>query len=273
LAGGIVSIGTGPDTIGGTAAEARNVISGNGQNAGIQVSTSSVSGPVIQGNYIGTDVTGTVALGNFFGIWLNFSQFGNAMIGGTTSAAANLISGNQSDGVLIGSNTRNTQILGNRIGTDITGTNALGNGGNGVKIINAAPNNRIGGLFTGEANTIAFNVGNGVFLEGPTATGNAIRANKIFANGGLGIDIFGEGVTPNDAGDGDQGPNNAQNFPVLTSVTPNSSPNTVNGTLNSAPNTQFRIDFYSNTSCDSSGSGEGAQFLETRAVNTASVET
>lgn len=257
--GGIFSGGTGPDTIGGTVAGARNVISGNLNNAGIFIQSGTSTGPIIQGNLIGTDVTGTVALGNFFGIWLNFGpSLGNSTIGGTVAGARNVISGNRSDGVLISGNSRNNQLHGNFIGTDISGTQPLGNSGNGVKIEAAAVTNRIGGTSADQGNTIAFNAGNGVLVfASSSATGNSIRRNSIFSNGALGIDLGGDGVTPNDPGDSDPGPNNMQNFPVITSVTTNGTQTTITGTLNSTPNTTFSVNFYSSSACDSSGNGEG----------------
>jgi hypothetical protein len=260
--GGIFSGGSGPDTIGGTTAGARNVISGNQNNAGIFVQSGTSVGPVIQGNLIGTDVTGTIALGNFFGIWLNFGpSLGNSTIGGAVSNARNIISGNRSHGILISGDSRNNQLLGNFIGTDITGTKPLGNAGDGIQIEASANSNRIGGNAVGQGNTIAFNRNNGVLLTGnPFALiANSIRSNAIFSNGLLGIDLGGDGVTPNDPGDGDSGFNNFQNFPVITSVTGNSSQTTITGTLNSTPNTAFSINFYSNSSCDPSGNGEGAK--------------
>lgn len=257
--GGIFAGGMGNDTIGGTVAGARNVISGNLNNAGIFVQSSTSNGATIQGNFIGTDVTGTMSLGNAFGIWLNFGSGGNSTIGGVTAAARNIISGNRSDGIFITAFSRNNQIHGNFIGTDITGNLPLGNAGNGVKVDSSASSNRIGGGVSGQGNTIAFNQGNGVLITGgPDANGNAILRNSIFSNTGLGIDLIGDGVTQNDQGDGDIGPNNIQNFPVITSITGNSSQTTITGNLNSTPSTTFSLNFYSSSVCDPSGNGEGA---------------
>src|SRR6185503_18867170 len=83
----------------------------------------------------------------------------------------------------------------------------------------------------------------------------------------LGIELGVEGVTPNDVNDTDTGPNQRQNFPVITTVlSANSS--TIQGTLKSIPNATFQIDFYSNAAVDPSGNGEGAQFFGTTSVNT-----
>ena len=70
-------------------------------------------------------------------------------------------------------------------------------------------------------------------------------------------------MTPNDPGDTDEGANNLTNFPVLTAVAGG-----VQGTLNSIPDTTFRIEFFGNTACDASGNGEGATFLGATAVTT-----
>jgi hypothetical protein len=111
------------NTIGGTTASARNLISGN-TSAGIGLNGGNGTfGNVIQGNYIGTDASGTRAVPNGTGIGL--LAVGNNTIGGTNSGAGNLISGN-GDGVLLNDCT-NIVIQGNLIGTDKTGTVALGN--------------------------------------------------------------------------------------------------------------------------------------------------
>ena len=85
---------------------------------------------------------------------------------------------------------------------------------------------------------------------------NVLSSNAIFSNGGLGINLNGGGITANDAGDGDAGANNLQNFPVLAGAAGG-----VQGTLNSTPNTTFRIEFFGSSACDASGNGEGATFL------------
>ena len=69
----------------------------------------------------------------------------------------------------------------------------------------------IGGTAVGAGNLVAFNSGSGVTIM--SEFGNAVRGNSIFLNGALGIDLHGDGVTPNDPGDGDGGANGRQNFP------------------------------------------------------------
>ena len=248
------------NTVGGTVDTARNVISGN-VNEGVRLggTIDLATGNFVQGNYIGTDATGLVAVSNFRGIWIQTNGSSN-IIGGTTSGARNIISGNAHNGVQIGPGTvTNNLVQGNFIGTDVNGDLALGNNLAGVSIAGAA-NNTIGGTAAGAGNTIAFNGGDGVFVE--TGTGNTVLGNSIFSNTGLGIDLGADGVTANDAGDGDTGPNNLQNFPLVTFATSGSI--IIQGTLNSAASTQFRLEFFSNTSCDPSGNGEGKTFRAPR---------
>ncbi|WP_442975254.1 hypothetical protein, partial [Salmonella enterica] len=117
-------------------------------------------------------------------------------------------------------------------------------------------------------NTIAFSGQNsatynmGVRISDTAGTGNTLSANSIYSSAGLGIDLRGDGVTANDAGDADTGANNLQNFPVLTlAKTDASSQLSVSGTLNSTANSYFRIEFFASPSADSSGYGEGQIYL------------
>src|SRR5439155_1349078 len=115
---------------------------------------------------------------------------------------------------------------------------------------------------------IAFNLGAGVVVQGVGATGNPIRGNAIYSNGALGIDLGGDGVTPNDAGDADNGPNRLQNFPVLSGALAAGGTTRVAGTLNSLANTTFALDFYASAAADPSGFGEGARYLGSAQVTT-----
>jgi len=234
--------------------------------AGI-VLTDTATGNEISGNFIGTDVTGNSSFGNRFGI--NIAGDNN-VIGGAIADSRNLISGNTEDGINLLFGASGNQILGNFIGTDITGAAALGNGDDGISILD--DNNLIGGSDAG--NTIAFNDDTGVAVQ-IEATGNAILDNSIFDNENLGIDLDGDGgevdndgVTPNDGEDEDTGGNNLQNYPILTAAIRGTADTSIEGTLNSTPNTDFTVQFFSNQELDPSGFGEGETFLGQTTVTT-----
>jgi hypothetical protein len=137
------------NTIGGTSAAARNLISGN-DASGIVVQTS--NGATIQGNLIGTDVSGALAIPNGQGISL--PQSTNVIIGGAADGARNVLSGNLGDGILISYGSGHV-IQGNFIGTDITGTRALGSP-EGIND-SAGTSLTIGGAGAGEGNLISGN--------------------------------------------------------------------------------------------------------------------
>src|SRR5262249_22800030 len=91
-----------------------------------------------------------------------------------------------------------------------------------------------------------------------------ILSNPIFGNGALGIDLGGDGVTPNDPGDGDTGANNLQNFPVfpaLSAAVSSGSSTIIQGTLDSAPNTSFLLQFFAVPVAPASGHGQGNVLL------------
>ncbi|MFY9608130.1 MAG: HYR domain-containing protein, partial [Blastocatellia bacterium] len=180
------------NTIGGTAAGARNVISGSEIEGFVIVNSSSGSsatGNLVQGNFIGTDVSGTAALGNF-GEAVAIGAANNT-IGGTAAGARNVISGNNGQGIaILGGDATGNQVQGNYIGTDINGTAALSNTADGVDIINAA-NNTIGGTAAGARNVISGNNLNGIVVTNPGASGNQILGNYI------GVDATGTAVLGN----------------------------------------------------------------------------
>lgn len=263
-AGGILLFGGSTTTVGGTAAGARNVVSGNG-GGGILILQDFCQ---VQGNYFGTDANGTAAVGNGSeGVLLNGGD--NNTIGGTSAAARNIISGNGNGGVIIAFSADGNTVQGNYIGTDVSGATGLGNGLNfpGVFIEGTCINNLIGGTVAGAGNIIAFNQAPGVSVV-TNSTRDAILGNSIFSNSALGIDLEGDDVTANDNCDGDTGANNRQNYPVITSVTTGATTTTINGTLNSVAAADYRLEFFSNVACDSTGSGEGQTFLGATTVHT-----
>jgi uncharacterized repeat protein (TIGR01451 family) len=250
-------------TIGGTVSGVRNIISGN---ATFGIGLGNSSGNLVQGNFIGTDITGTLALGNSqMGVQATTASANNTF-GGTAPGARNVVSANGIHGFQIRqTGTDGNLVQGNLIGTQSDGTSSLPNQGFGVLIENVANNNSIGGTAGGAGNVIAFNPAG---IRVASGTGNAILGNEIFSNEGVGIDLGVDGITPNDPGDGDTGANNLQNFPVLTAATSGASGTTISGDLNSTPLTTFRIEFFSNLACDALGNGEGQVFVGSINVTT-----
>lgn len=242
-----------------------NLISGN-DVYGIQAYDNNDS--TIQANLIGTEVTGASALPNgATGIWLNASS--RTLVGGTSAAQRNVIVasgvGCCEAGIYLSSADDN-DILGNRIGVGATG-NAIGNNWVGVYLDGSSDLNQVGDVTAGAGNLIANNADAGVVVAA-NGYGNTVRGNSIHDNGGLGIDLNQDGVTPNDAGDRDNGGNRLQNFPVLTTSASNVNGTELTGTLNSRANRQYTLDFYANATCDSSGNGEGATYLGSATTTT-----
>ena len=260
----------GSTAIGGAVAGAGNVISGNAMDGVlIQGSTSTEPGytpylgNTIQGNYIGTDSTGTIAIPNHGnGVTLTSGATNNT-IGGTQPGAGNLIAYNAQNGVSI---------------DPASGTN--NNGAPGVA------NNTI-------ANTILSNTGAGVRVV--SGTGNRISENSIYLNGALGIDTDTAGENTNThCNSSATGANNLQNSPTLTAgsgtvfisatatdpngntsefsntvqATGSGSMLTLLGSFDSLPNTVYTIEFFSNPTADGSGFGQGKTFLGSTSITT-----
>ncbi len=196
--------GTG-NTVGGTASGARNVISAAGLVA-VQFDGAGVQGNVIQGNYIGTDITGTVAIPSRDGVAI-LNGATNNTVGGTAVGAGNVVSASTEYGVSIGSASNNV-VIGNLIGTNAAGTAALANGWYGVEMDTGAAGNTVGGTAAGARNVISGNTLGGVYLTGAGVTGNTIEGNFIgtdktgsaaVGNTGDGVEITG-GSTANTIG-------------------------------------------------------------------------
>ncbi len=192
--------GAADNVIGGTTAATQNVIAGNTLD-GIYITGTGSDRNTIQGNYIGVDATGVVAMGNGDdGVEIRSDD---NIIGGNTAGARNIISGNTSDGIaLVGDN---NLVQGNYIGTDVTGTVDLGNADDGIDI--SGSNNTIGGTTAGARNIISGNA-DGVEIGNSTTTGNVVQGNYIgtdvtgtldLGNSDDGIQIF-NGATLNTIG-------------------------------------------------------------------------
>ncbi len=252
------------NTIGGGASGSGNLISGNTQQ-GIEI-TALGTGTIVQGNFIGTDITGTLDRGNSTdGI---FVGAGGVIIGGANAGEGNLISGNNGEGIEFnGVTATNNLVLGNTIGASVNGSAGLPNAGSGVFITANSRSNIIGGILAGHANLIAFNGADGISVSAAANTNNTFRGNSIFSNGNLGIDLGTSGITPNDAGDADTGANQLQNFPVLDAVTNTPSGVIIAGTISSQNGTTYALDFYSNTAPAPAGT-EGQTYLGSTNVTT-----
>jgi hypothetical protein len=216
---------------GGSGSLIRGLVINRFSSQGIDVFSSSaaLTNVRIEGNFVGTDPSGTQALGNRGdGIEMDASD---SVVGGSTVAKRNVISGNDVDGLSV-SAVNDVRVENNLIGTEADGVGTLGN------------------LF------------NGVDVSG--TTGVSIVRNSIFSNGQLGIDLGVDGRTLNDLGDADSGANDLQNFPILTSAKTGGGKTTVKGKLNSRPNSGYLIQFFSNPS----GTDEGKKFVGQKSVTT-----
>lgn len=240
-----------------------NLIQGNvvsGCNYGIKIEGS--GGPIpnkLYGNHIGTDPTGSRMLGDVTAIEVNSAP--GTIVGDATPGLGNVIGGSRT-GMFLASADK-AVIQGNFIGTNEAGVVDLGNSGPGIYVVNSN-GVIIGGAPLGSGNVIAYNAAGGIVLGSPPSGTTpptypincAIRGNSIYQNGGTtqGIDLNGDGPTPNEVGDADEGANHLQNFPVLSSANTRSGGNSnnpgdgstsISGTLSSAPSTTYTVDFYS----------------------------
>jgi hypothetical protein len=283
-ADGITNIGNGRhgihisgdnNTIGGfSSASQRNVFSNNARN-GVALSANADNNSIAQ-NFIGTTVDGMGAAANQAG-GIYIDGVDNAVFGAPFAGGENIISGNTGYGIRI-ENGDQSVILRNYIGIARDGITSLPNGANGIEILGQAFDNEIGGPvfyaraaglapFT-NANWIAYNAGHGIVLGntgGNDPDANMLYQNAIYANGGLGIDLGNDGVDINDPGDGDDGPNGHQNYPVLSGVT--GSP-ILTVTLQSEGDREYDIDLFRNQTCDPSGYGEGQGYITTIMITT-----
>ncbi len=259
---GLHIVGASEAQIGGTSETARNVISGNLLD-GIFITkfiTVAATGNVIQGNYIGTDATGTRAVPNLkSGIALEYAEA--TQIGGTGPGEGNVISGNFLHGIdlALTANAMKNLIYGNRIGANAFGNGPVGNGLAGIHIPLNTHGALIGGTGAGQANTIAFNSGAGV----ASSAGRALHVapNVFHSNGGLGLDLFDDGVTANR-------PGATNNFPVVTLASDIGGGTSVAGDLDAKAATTFDVHVFSSLSCDPSGHGEGREYHKTIPVTT-----
>jgi hypothetical protein len=207
--------------------------------AGVLIQTSGADSNTVSGNYLGTDSTGSSGLGNKQGVVINFGPQGN-VVGGDTPEERNVISGNDQYGVYVmGESADRNIVSGNYIGTDATGTQALGNGGTGVAISYGSQNNTVGGDTEGERNIISGNDGDGVSISEDDTINNTVSGNYIgtvvsgtqaLGNTGDGVQISG-GAQNNTVGGDTEGERNviSSNRTGVYIVSADTMSNTVSG--------------------------------------------
>jgi hypothetical protein len=262
------------NTAGGTTAATRNIISGNG-GYGVVIGDPGTTGNVVEGNFIGVGRNGASEVANGAGALISNGAQNNT-VGGAAAGAGNVLSGNFTRGVWItDTNTDGNLVQGNIIGLAADGVTAVANAWQGVIIINGAASNVIGLSIGGSGlgNRIACNGNEGVAIYNNSSIGNTIRGNNIYSNSYIGINLVGGtensyGVTANHAGGAVPGPNDLQNYPVITNAETSGVNTIISGTLNSTVNRTFLIDCYRNTTADPSGYGEGQIYAGSATIST-----
>ncbi len=184
VSGGSTNTRIGTNADGADDSAERNIISGNTQN-GVLISGTTTTTVTVAGNFIGTDSTGTLDRGNTLdGIAVSSSS--GHLIGGSTAAARNIISGNDDDGLsIIGTSSSNT-VSGNYFGVDLTGANRVGNSRNAVRLSDGATSNTVGGSSVNARNVISggtsASFGRGVYISGSGTSQNIVSGNYIGLN-------------------------------------------------------------------------------------------
>jgi len=213
-----------------------NVISGN-DGSGIVVGNSATSADAIAiaANNIGLDAEFQSALPNGDGsstsggvVCRRSTDIGSDFV---STIGANVIAGNEGQGISLTGNCRGWDITDNHIGTTPEGASSLGNTGNGIRLAGGGASIgavRIGyGRFESisdgsNGNIIAHNISNGVLVGSSSSstdvTGVSVRGNAIYQNDEFGVDLGADGITNNDTRDIDDGPNRLQNHPEIKSA-------------------------------------------------------
>jgi len=168
------------NVIGGRHPSQANLISGN--QIGISIIGATTSGVIIEGNFIGTDISGATAIPNL-DVGLSIANGATSVtVGGATSAARNVISGNGQHGIrLVGIDDETIKVFGNYIGISVAGTAVLPNGQNGISV-NSSSQITIGGSTPAHGNVISGNGWSGVSISGTTTGPNSLWNNTIGAS-------------------------------------------------------------------------------------------
>lgn len=136
--------------VGGLTPGERNIIGNCGR--GIDLADSTCQFNTVSGNFIGTDISGSYAIPNDAGIMVEVGTRNN-IIGGTTPAERNLVSGNNFGITLTDPPSSQNSVIGNWVGVDATGTYGIPNSGKGISVFSTGFN-RVGGSLPGEANLV-----------------------------------------------------------------------------------------------------------------------
>jgi hypothetical protein len=255
---GIGVIGSG-DVIGGTTPSARDVVSGN--DIGVAIASLSIggsslltaeAGSLVEGDLIGTDVTGAGNLGNTV-IGVALAGSGN-VVGGTAPGQANTIAFNGEVGSAL-------------------------NIGVGVVVVGLSPSSSspisvqsTGNLISGNSIYDNHDMGIGL-LDIPTSTLLPLLTTSTADIPSVVANFLGTvnlGVVPNAQLPSGSGPNDLQNFPVIASAVTAGGVTTVHGTLQSTPDTTFQVQFFSDPTPGASGYGEGQVYLGQASATTGS---
>ncbi len=222
----------------------RNLISGN-RGLGVQLTHASGAGATLVDNFVGTDARGLAPVPNASDGVAAFNS-PNHVIG-----PGNVLSGNGRHGLSLSlAGSTNSRVVGNVVGLAADLRSPLGNATNGIAVFDV-PDGRIGGPDPDDANVVGANGVHGIqVIADPARPGGTVRhailGNLVFGNGGRPLELggpahgVGDGANANDAGDADVGPNQFQNHPVLVAA----SSALVNATLDAAPATTYRIEFF-----------------------------
>ncbi|MAP93391.1 MAG: hypothetical protein CMK07_00420 [Ponticaulis sp.] len=281
--------------IGDNTSDGRNVLATSEERGVIINGTnSSIS---ISGNYIGTDATGNAGIDknqySYYGSSDGIGVYGSVS---TLDILNNVIGNYETTQIEFwNASGSNVTIQGNYLDVGADGTTDISNSATAIESADnsaalrfggsiSISNLVIGGTGAGEGNIIANNDNLGVFIlnsqatsfVGNTVYGNvsagiridsgatsvSILQNSIHSNGGIGIDLGTDGVTANDAGDGDSGANNLLNFPVLNSLTASGTSLFYDLNLDAATNADgYRIEFFVSDAASATGNGSGETYL------------
>ena len=265
--------------IGGQGEFERNIVSGNGQTG---VSIKAGNGVIIEGNFIGTDATESIAMGNGTTVdtGAGINKSGIFLATDAHTIRNNLIAANQGHGIELDRSNDNL-IQGNYLGTNPELAPDLGNQLSGISVYES-DNNLIGGVNPDDSNYIYNNLEDGVSVRGGfgiNSIDNSIVNNSITGNDKLGIDLrqtvsaFGDvfersGITHNDLNDPDEGGNNFLNFPIIRRIEYTETEALIESTYNSAPNTSYRLELYESEINSIPDYRQGKKLIQTTLITT-----